>query len=200
MNHSEPPIPDSRDPISRDRATLQVALAGAAAAEAAGYRCVLEPSLHSESRYLHVERKGVWYGVRVSCHEAVYDCCRDYAQLLIAEPPTPEVLADAVEIVQRLVLSGGEVVADPAAVAVAIEKIAAVLCDGRTYRDDDGLRWRWGAEEERWDLACRYWGDESALIPPNHRPSAIVTARIRCQVRHAQNVTARWAVEAAREE
>jgi hypothetical protein len=196
---SDPSTPISQDPIHRDGATLHVALAGNAAAEAAGYKCVLEPSLHSESRYLHVERGGVWYGVRISCHEAVYDCCRDYAQLMISEPPTPEVLARATETVQQLVLSGGEVVADPTAVAVAIEKIAAVLCDGRTHRDDEGLRWKWVAEEERWELACRYWGDESALTPPNHRPSAVVTARIRCQVRHTQNVTARWSAEAARE-
>ena len=199
MNASDPSTPTSQDPIHRDGATLHVALAGNAAAEAAGYTCVLEPSLHSESRYLHVERDGVWYGVRISCHEAVYDCCRDYAQLMISEPPTPEVLARAIETVQHLVLSGGEVVADPAAVAVAIGKIAAVLCDGRTYRDDEGLRWRWIADEERWELACRYWGDESVLVPPTHRPSAVVTARIRCQVRHAQNVTARWSAEAGSE-
>jgi len=200
VNPPDPLIPVSPDPINRDGAALNVALAGNAAAEAAGYTCVLESSPHSESRYLHVERGGVWYGVRISCHEAAYDCCRDYTQLRIEEPPTPEVLANATEVVQQLVLSGGEVVADPAAVAVAIDKIAAVLCDGRTYHDDDGLRWRWVADEERWDLACRYWGDESALIPPKHRPSAVVTARIRCQVRHAQNVTARWAVEAGRGE
>lgn len=199
VDPSETTIPLSRDPLDRDGATLQVALAGNAAAEAAGYTYVLEPSLHSESRYLHVQRDGVWYGVRVSCHEAVYDCCRDYAQLLIAEPPTLEVLASATETVQQLVQSGGEVVADPAAVAVAIEKIAAVLCDGRAYRDDDGLRWRWLAEEGRWELACRYWGDESALTPPKHRPSAVVSARIRCQVRHSQNVAAKWAVEAEQE-
>ncbi len=194
MNPSEP-----LNPVGRDEATLAVALAGDAAAEAAGYTCVLEISPHSESRYLHVLRGDVWYGVRISCHPAVYDCCRDYQQLRIEEPPTPQVIADACYAVRQMVLSGGEVVADPAAVAVAIEKIAAVLCDGRTCRDDEGLRWRWIADEERWDLACRYWGDEGALTPPAHRPSSVVTARIRCQVRHTQNVTARWAVEAARE-
>lgn len=194
VNPSEPPVP-----AGRDEATLLVARAGEAAATEAGLVCVLEVSPHSESRYLHVLRGDVWYGVRVSCHEAVYDCCRDYTQLRIAEPPTPDALAEAVETVQQLVLSGGEVVADPAVVAIAIDKIAAVLCDGRTYRDDEGLRWRWISDEERWELAYRYWGDEAALTPPTHRPSAVVTARIRCQVRHTQNVTARWAVEAARE-
>jgi hypothetical protein len=199
VNHPTDPSPEPSTAVGRDEATLLVAQAGEAAATAAGLVCVLEVSPHSESRYLHVERDGFWYGVRISCHEAVYDCCRDYAQLMISEPPTPEVLANAVKTVQQLVLSGGEVVADPAAVAVAIEKIAAVLCDGRTYRDDDGLRWKWVADEERWELACRYWGDEAALVPPTHRPSAVVTARIRCQVRHTQNVTARWSVEASRE-
>jgi hypothetical protein len=183
-------------PIGRDEATLLVAQAGESAAVAADLVCVLELSPHSESRYLHVLRGEVWYGVRVSCHEAVYDCCRDYQQLRVPEPPTPDAIANACETVRELVLSGGEVVADPAAVAVAINKIAAVLCDGRTCRDDDGLRWKWIADEGRWELACRYWGDESTLAPPTHRPSAVVTARIRCQVRHTQNVTARWAVEA----
>lgn len=204
MNHPTDPSPEpSTEPpaaVGRDEATLFVTQAGEAAAAAAGLPCVLEVSPHSESRYLHILRGDVWYGVRVSCHEAVYDCCRDYQQLRIEEPPTPEALAKACEVVERLVLSGGEVVADPAAVNVAIDKIAAVLCDGRTHRDDEGLRWRWVADEERWELACRYWGDEAALVPPTHRPSAVVTARIRCQVRHTQNVTARWSAEAAREE
>lgn len=191
--------PEPLSPAGRDEATLLVSRAGESAAAAAGLVCVLEVSPHSESRYLHVQRGDVWFGVRVSCHEAVYDCCRDYQQLRIEEPPTPEALANACEAVRSLVLSGGEVVADPAAVAVAIDKIAAVLCDGRTYRDDEGLRWRWVADEERWELACRYWGDEATLAPPSHRPSAVVTARIRCQVRHTQNVTARWSAEAGRE-
>ncbi|QDV72719.1 hypothetical protein [Botrimarina mediterranea] len=191
--------PETPSPAGPDEATLLVAQAGQAAAAAAGLECVLELSPHSESRYLHVLRGDAWYGIRVSCHEAVYDCCRDYTQLRVGEPPTPEVVAAASAAAEQLVLSGGEVVADPAAVAVAIDKIAAVLCDGRTYRDDDGLRWRWVADEERWDLACRYWGDESVLTPPTHRPSTVVTARIRCQVRHTQNVTARWAAEAGSE-
>jgi hypothetical protein len=107
VNHptEQTPEPSTKPPtaVGRDEATLLVAQAGAAAATEAGLACVLEVSPHSESRYLHVLRGDVWYGVRVSCHEAVYDCCRDYQQLRIDEPPTPEALAQACEAVQQLV-------------------------------------------------------------------------------------------------
>lgn len=192
------PPTDPPTTAGRDEATRLVAQAGETAAIAAGLACVVERSHGSESRYLHVCRDGVWYGLRVSCHEAVYDCCLDYEPLLLGDPPTAEVIATASESAAQRAVSGGAVVADPAEVAAAIDKIAAVLCDGRVYRDDDGLRWRWIADEERWDLACRFWGDESTLQPPAHRPSTTVTARIRCQVRHSQNVAARWAVEEGR--
>ncbi|TWT99346.1 hypothetical protein Pla108_02830 [Botrimarina colliarenosi] len=193
MPESEPPTP-----LDRHEATRRVVLAGQAAADAAGLECVLENSLNSESRYLHVCRDGVWYGLRVSCHEAVYDCCQDYEQVRLSERPDEAAITEATQRAEHGVLRGGDVVANPADVAVAIDKIAAVLCDGRTYRDDDGLRWRWRSEAASWELACRYWGDETQLSPPSHRPAATVTARIRCQVRHAQNVAARWAFEEGR--
>lgn len=186
-------MPD--DPHTRHDATRLIAEAGMASAEGAALVCHLEHSPNSESLYLHTKRGPHWYGVRVSCHEAVYDCCTDYEQLTVDEPPSPEVVQAACAEAARLVLEGDHVVADPAEVAVAIEKIASVMADGRVYRDDDDLRWRWSSDEDRWNLACRYHGEEEPT-PPSHRPAAAVSSRIRCQVRHSHNVNAKWAAEA----
>ncbi len=181
-------------PHSRHDATRRIADAGKASAERAGLVCHLEHSPSSESLYLHTKRGAHWYGVRVSCHEAVYDCCTDYEQLMVDDPPLPDAVEAACAEAARLVLAGGRLVADPAEVAVAIEKIALVMADGRVWRDDDDLRWRWSSDDERWNLACRYDGEDEPA-PPSHRPVAAVSSRIRCQVRHSHNVNAKWAAE-----
>lgn len=186
---------DASPSVGREAATTAVVQAGESAAQAAGFRFVTEQSRNSESRYLHVLRHGVWYGLRVSCHQPVYDCCRDYEQLLLSESPDSSEVTAACAVAAASAVEGGGVVADPADVAVAIEKISSVLNDGRTFRDDDGLRWRWSSDESRWELACRYWGDESQLRPPTEPPSSRVTDRIRSQVRHSQNVTAKQATD-----
>lgn len=191
----------SEDPSNtdnpREQATARVARAGATAAEAAGLSCVVELSPGSESTYLHTLREGTWYGVRVSCHEPAYDCSKDYEQVHLPESLSDEVLAELIETVERLVVNGGDVVADPAEVAAAVEKIAAVMADGRVYRDADGTAWRWSADEEAWDVRGRFWGDAEPT-PPTHRPHASVSSRIRCQVRHSHNANAKWAAEGGR--
>lgn len=188
--NDDPSIPE----IPRDQATDRVARAGAAAAEAAGLTCVVELSPGSESTYLHTLRGGTWYGVRVSCHEPAYDCSKDYEQVRLPEPLTDESLAEVIATLGQRVVHGGDVVADPAEVAVAVEKIAAVMADGRVYRDTDGTNWRWSADDEAWDVRGRFWGDAEPT-PPTHRPHASVSSRIRCQVRHSHNANAKWAAE-----
>ncbi|MEQ8848446.1 hypothetical protein [Botrimarina sp.] len=186
--------PSDPTPIPRDLATLQVAEAARASALAAGHRVEVECSPGSESTYVHVCRDSRWYGVRVSCHAPAYDCSIDYAQVLIEEPPTAESIAAAASRAEELAVRGGAVVADPADVAVAIAKIAAVMADGRVFRDADGTRWRWSSDDDAWRQIGRYWGD-GPPTPPAHRPNPAVGARIRCQVRHAQNTSAKWAAE-----
>lgn len=187
---------EAQSPDAAYEATDRVVRAGEQAAKAAGFVAVVEESRNSESRYLHVQRDSVWYGLRVSCHEPVYDCCGDYEQLLLSRTPSEVALGEAIERAASLAVAGGRVVADPADVKVAIEKIASVLNDGRTYRDDTGLRWRWSSDESAWKLACRYDGEELDLVHPTHQPASRVTDRIRSQVRHSQNVTAKQAAEA----
>lgn len=186
--------PVTAPPIDRQQATARVAEAGEAAAAAAGLRCVTQRSPGSESTYLHVLRDGWWRGVRISCHAAVYDCCIDYAQLRLPDTPCSESVANASERVRTLVVAGGEVIADPSVVNAAIERLAAVLCDGRRYRDAAGVRWRWTAADQAWR---RDGVGRVVATPPVHRPCSLVSPRICCQVRHAANVNARWAVESS---
>lgn len=186
-------------PITRQEATAQIAALGEAAAAGAGLRCVTERSPNSESTYLHVQRGIIWYGVRLSCHEAVYDCCLDYEQIHLGDPPTTSRLEIGGEQVVESVMSGGLVVADPEEVRVAINNIASVMADGRVYQDDSGLRWRWTADDEAWNLISRHWG-EGEPAPPAHQPWPSVSSRIRCQVRHSHNVNAKWATESASED
>lgn len=193
------PEPETTPPFARNQATERVLLAGERAALAAGYRCVCERSPGSESAYLHVERNGVWYGVRVSCHAPAYDCSIDYEQLRLQEPPAEEAVSAAEALIAERALTGGSIVADPAVVDERIAQIASVMADGRVYRDADGTRWLWSADEEAWVLRGRHWG-ESEPSPPRHRPHPSVSARIRCQVRHSENVNARWASEQAASE
>ncbi len=186
---AEPPIP-------RTEATARLAALGEATAAEAGLRCETERSPNSESTYLHVQRGDTWYGIRLSCHEAAYDCCADYEQIHLGDPPTETRLQRCEEQVVRSVQSGGSVVANPAEVRIAIDKIASVMADGRVYQDDDGLRWRWSSDEPGWRLISRHWGEDEPA-PPTHRPWPSVSARIRCQVRHSCNVNAKWAAESA---
>lgn len=190
---------NDHEKTTRAEATAVVAAAAESAALAAGRRVDVEHSPGSESIYVHVRQEGVWRGLRVSCHEPAYDCSRDYEQVLVPCPPTPEAVAAASVIAAERALSGGSVVADPADVAVAIEKIASVMADGRHFRDADGTRWRWSADEQAWRQSGRYWGD-GPPTPPAHRPHQAVSARIRCQVRHSQNTTAKWAAEHEQEQ
>ena len=119
------------NPHTRHDATRLIAEAGLGAAEAAGLVCHLERSPTSESLYLHTKRGGYWYGVRISCHEAVYDCCLDYEQLMVEDPPLTEAIEAGSESASQMVLEGNHVVADPAEVAEAIEKIASVMARSR---------------------------------------------------------------------
>lgn len=173
-----------------------VVRAGRQAATDAGLTVVMEYSPGSESSYFHVLRDGLWRGVRVSCHAAVYDCSIDYQQVRVTEPFDAASVAAAKELVVAAVTGGGNVVADPQEVNTAIAKIAAVMADGRVYTDADGSRWRWSADDDEWQLRGRHWG-EGEPEPPQHRPNPAVSARIRCQVRHSQNVNAKWAAESA---
>lgn len=163
---------------------------GEEAARQAGLRCLTERSPNSESTYVHVQRDQVWYGIRISCHDPVYDCCTDYQQLSLTDRPTAAIVVEAAERAERLVVEGGDVVADPAEVEQAIQKIASVMADGRVYKADDETRWRWSSDEESWTLASRYRG-EGEPTPPDHQPWPAVSARIRCQVRHSHNVNAK---------
>lgn len=190
--------PEDAPPIERTQATATVAAAGEVAARDAGLTCLTERSPNSESTYLHLLRGETWFGIRISCHEAVYDCCTDYEQLSLTDRPTAEIASAAALRIARLVNDGGHVVADPGEVEQAIKKIASVMADGRIYKADDGTRWRWSSDDEAWMLASRYWG-EGEPTPPDHRPWPAVSARIRCQVRHSHNVNAKWAAESAGE-
>ncbi|MEN0110108.1 MAG: hypothetical protein AAF805_05245 [Planctomycetota bacterium] len=181
-------------PLDRQQATTLVAESGESVAADAGLPCVTQRSPGSESTYLHVLRDGWWRGVRVSCHAAVYDCCIDYAQVRLPEEADAESVRLASERVRRLVTDGGAVVADPAVVDDAIRRIGAALCDGRRYRDTAGVRWRWSSEQTAWRRVSLCRGDDEPA-PPTHRPALVVSPRIGCSVRHAQNVAAKWAYD-----
>ncbi|MEM6329045.1 MAG: hypothetical protein AAF790_02235 [Planctomycetota bacterium] len=230
--------PSDADPQAlRRRAARAVIRAGASAASMAGYDAVIERSPGSESTYLHVHRRGVWWGFRVSCHRPTYDCCRDYEQVLFdldrhpAGPDPAAVRRAAVWLAWRAPLAG-MVVADPRAVTDAIDRLAAKLSDGRLYRDPAGVCWRWDAAAAAWapatiDLStgrpavasathrrtrrpnrlafplqppapAAAAGDDAVAAspsPPTHSGQRLIPPRVRCEVRHAMNVTARWAAE-----
>ncbi|MEO1496341.1 MAG: hypothetical protein AAFV43_04245 [Planctomycetota bacterium] len=180
----------SIQPLNAYEASRWVTRCGAIAAANAGLECRLERSPASESRYLHVRRGAHWYGFRVSCHAPAYNCCHDYEQALLPRGPTLDRLrANAARLVRRIVC-GGLVVADPALVERAIHRLGEHLTDGQRWRDRRGGRWRWDAGADRWDPDNGAAARNEAS--PTHRPHTRLTSRIRCQVRHAQNVAAAW--------
>lgn len=176
-------------------ATRQVARCGEAVASLAGLVCVTERSPGSESVYLHLLRDGVWRGLRISCHAPAYDCCHDYEQLLLRPACSRHSISMALRRVAARVRSGGRVVADPQAVSAAIGRLALQLSDGRLYRDRRGNRWRWDGSGESWSPlgAAR----TVAGPPPEHTGLRPLSPRVRCEIRHAMNVTACWEAELA---
>ncbi|MEN1678364.1 MAG: hypothetical protein AAGJ46_02145 [Planctomycetota bacterium] len=174
------------------RLTRRLARCGEAAASLAGFECVTERSPGSESVYLHILRGARWRGIRLSCHAPAYECCHDYEQLLIARGSTAGQLAVAACRVAWLVRHGGRVVADPAAVADAIDRLSRQLSHGRRYRDQAGYLWRLDAPTDAWRPVGM---SDERPSPPAHRGLRIVSPRVCCEVRHAMNVTAAWEAE-----
>lgn len=181
-------------PTPRD-ITATIAACGEAAASLAGYECVTERSPTTESTYLHIRRGEHWYGLRISCHSPAYHCCHDYEQLIAPRDAGETDVRRLSWLVARRAVIGGDVVANPRVVGRAIARLARRLVDGRRYRDAAGGRWRWSVERSAWTP------DGGVLVhadPPTHRPPSPVTPRVRCEIRHAQNVVAKWAFEEAR--
>lgn len=203
-------VPGPPGSLAGRRACRCVARCGEASASLAGLECVTEHSPGSESTYLHVRRRGLWWGIRISCHRPAYDCCRDYEQLLLPDPcPEATLVADMRRVVAR-VRVGGRVVAGPRDVARAIDRLAQRLSHGRCYRDRHGRRWRWDAAAQAWGALQAGAGRPSTkqratagpaqhvgapASPPTLRGDRPLSPRIRCGVRHEMNGSARWQAE-----
>lgn len=163
---------------------------GTAAASMAGLQCVVERSPSSESVYFHTRHGEVWRGVRVSCHAPAYACSADYEQLLVSRSTTSEELPAYLQRLRHRVRYGGRVIANPAEVRSAIERLESLLLDGHRYVDRMGVVWRWSSSQRRWRA------DADALLPPPaHLPAPPVTNRVASSIRHTLNTQAVWRLE-----
>ncbi|MEM8864756.1 MAG: hypothetical protein AAGF31_04345 [Planctomycetota bacterium] len=169
---------------------------GEAAASLAGHRCITEWSPASESVYLHIERRGIWFGVRIAAHAPAYDCSRDYACVLVPRYSTSDTqVVDLTRTVLTHVRCGGSVVADPRDVWRATRRLNGFLQTGRKYVDRNGNRWVWSADEGQWNCVDRGSRNAGFPEPPVHRPAPLMSNRLRSSVRHSQNMLAKWASE-----
>ena len=137
-------------PGERARASIRyLADLGRAVAGKLGYPCVVEEAGGSESTYLHIEREGWWYGIRISTHPPAYACSYDYEPLLL---PVDRIDVDRAEFesrVRHLAASGGWIVASPAEVQRSVDQESLAMRQGCSVNDGQ-MVWRFDADRVDW--------------------------------------------------
>lgn len=158
----------------------------------AGYPMIVERAGGSESTYLHIRREGFWFGIRLSTHRPAYQCSQDYDQILFQNEDCDVASEIIFEHLQRHVLHGGSVVADPSEVRRQITIAEIQGADG-VVRELDGVDWWFDAASMCWqcDDPAASQGREVTRVP-SYLPRTELSVGETATLRHRENKREKW--------